>query len=375
MRVLHFYRTYFPDTVGGIEQVINQIARSTAALGIETEVLSLSRERRQETIELNGHLAHSAKLDFQIASTGFSTSAFSRFSELAGKADVIHYHYPWPFMDLVHLATRVRKPSIVTYHSDIIRQKYLFKLYKPLKQRFLASVDRIVATSPNYLETSHVLDRYRDKTTVIPIGLDKTSYPEPPPGLLTQWRARVGDRFFLFVGMIRYYKGLHILLDAVKDTGFQVVIVGSGPVENELKAQAQRLGLNNVHFLGAIPEIDKVALLRLCYGLVFPSHLRSEAFGVSLLEGAMYGKPLISSEIGTGTSYINVHQETGLVVPASDPAALRAAMQTLWNDPLLAQHLGRNAEARYWKLFTARKMAENYATLYEAVLKEKAGLA
>jgi glycosyltransferase involved in cell wall biosynthesis len=108
MRVLHFYRTYFPDTVGGIEQVINQLARGTAALGIDTEVLSLSRERRAETIELDGHLAHSAKLDFQIASTGFSTSAFSRFSQLAAKADIIHYHYPWPFMDLVHLATRVR---------------------------------------------------------------------------------------------------------------------------------------------------------------------------------------------------------------------------------------------------------------------------
>jgi glycosyltransferase involved in cell wall biosynthesis len=370
MRVLHFYRTYFPDTVGGIEQVINQLARGTAALGIDTEVLSLSRERRAETIELDGHLAHSAKLDFQIASTGFSTSAFSRFSQLAAKADIIHYHYPWPFMDLVHLATRVRKPSVVTYHSDIIRQKHLFKLYKPLKQRFLASVNRIVATSPNYLETSHVLDRYRDKTTVIPIGLDKASYPDPSPALIEQWRTRFGGRFFLFVGMIRYYKGLHILLDAVKDTEFPVVIVGSGPVENELKQQARELGLRNVHFLGAISEVDKVALLKLCYGLVFPSHLRSEAFGVSLLEGAMYGKPLISSEIGTGTSYINLHQKTGLVVPPSDPQALRAAMQTLWDNPALAQEMGGNGEARYWEYFTAQKMAQSYAELYRTVVAE-----
>jgi rhamnosyl/mannosyltransferase len=274
-------------------------------------------------------------------------------------------------MDLVHLATRVRKPSVVTYHSDIIRQKHLFKLYKPLKQRFLASVDRIVATSPNYLETSHVLDRYRDKTTVIPIGLDKASYPEPPDELVEQWRARFGDRFFLFVGMIRYYKGLHILLEAVKDTPFPVVIAGAGPVEEELKEQARRLGLSNVHFLGAIPEADKVALLKLCYGLVFPSHLRSEAFGVSLLEGAMYGKPLISSEIGTGTSYINIDQQTGIVVPPSDPGALRAAMQRLWDSPPLAQSMGRNGEARYWAYFTAKKMAESYAALYEAVVAEK----
>ena len=375
MRVLHFYRTYFPDTVGGIEQVINQLARGTAALGIETHVLSLSRERHAETIELDGHLAHSAKLNFQIASTGFSTSAFSRFSELARNVDVIHYHYPWPFMDLVHLATRVKKPSVVTYHSDIIRQKHLFKLYRPLKQRFLASVDRIVATSPNYLETSHVLDRYRDKTTVIPIGLDKASYPEPSAELIEQWRAKVGDRFFLFVGMIRYYKGLHILLEAVKDAAFPVVIVGAGPVEDELKAQAQQLGLTNVQFLGAIPEVDKVALLKLSYALVFPSHLRSEAFGVSLLEGAMYGKPLISSEIGTGTSYINIDEETGIVVPASDPPALRVAMQRLWDNPQLAQAMGRNGEARYWDRFTALKMAQSYAALYETVIAEKARVA
>jgi rhamnosyl/mannosyltransferase len=371
MRVLHFYRTYFPDTVGGIEQVINQMARGTSALGIKTEVLSLTREKRPQTIELDGHLAHSAKLDFQIASTGFSLSAFSRFAKLAARADVIHYHYPWPFMDLVHLALRVRKPSVVTYHSDIIRQKNLLKLYRPLKQKFLDSVDRIVATSPNYAMTSEVLSRYRHKISVIPIGLDKASYPVPAPELVEQWRQRVGNRFFLFVGMIRYYKGLHILLDAVRDTPFPVVIVGAGPVEEELKAQARRLGLKNVHFLGALPEVDKVALLQLCYAMVFPSHLRSEAFGVSLLEGAMYRKPLISSEIGTGTSYINVADETGLVVPPSDPGALRAAMQTLWDNPALAAGMGEKGEARYWELFTARQMACSYAALYRDVVKQR----
>ena len=160
-----------------------------------------------------------------------------------------------------------------------------------------------------------------------------------------------------------------------KTVFFPVVIFGAGPVEDELKAQAQQLGLTNVHFLGAIPEVDKVALLKLCYALAFPSHLRSEAFGVSLLEGAMYGKPLISSEIGTGTSYINIDEETGIVVPASEPPALRAAMQRLWDNPHLAQAMGRNGEARYWDRFTALKMAQSYAALYETVIAEKARVA
>lgn len=371
MRVLHFYKTSLPDSMGGVEQAIDQIARGTNKLGIKTEVLSLTQDKVTSTVETNGYLVHRTRLDFQIASTGFSASAFKRFSQLAKQVDVIHYHFPWPFMDLVHFATRVKKPTVVSYHSDIIRQKYLLKLYCPLMQRFLASVDRIVATSPNYLATSDVLDKFSDKVSVIPIGLDKSAYPKPSPDLLAKWRTQVGQRFFLFVGVIRYYKGLHILLDAIHGMDYPVVIVGSGPVETELKEHAARLGLKNIHFLGALPDEDKVALLQLCYAVAFPSHLRSEAFGISLLEGAMYGKPMISSEIGTGTSYINVNGETGLVVPSGDPAAFREAMRFLWDNPSIATEMGKRAELRYWELFTAERMAASYADLYRELLAER----
>jgi rhamnosyl/mannosyltransferase len=113
-----------------------------------------------------------------------------------------------------------------------------------------------------------------------------------------------------------------------------------------------------------VDDLDKVALLELCYAVAFPSHLRSEAFGISLLEGAMFGKPMISSEIGTGTTYINVDRETGLVVSPSDPVALRAAMRTLWDDPAMAGAMGQRAEARYRELFTSERMAASYAELY-----------
>lgn len=108
------------------------------------------------------------------------------------------------------------------------------------------------------------------------------------------------------------------------------------------------------------------------YAMVFPSHLRSEAFGISLLEGAMYGKPMISSEIGTGTSYINIHGETGLVVPPSQPAAFRQAMRWLWEHPQQAEEMGRNAEARYRQLFTAEEMGRRWSELYRELLEEKA---
>ena len=371
LRVLHFYKTSFPDTMGGIEQVISQIARGCVKSGIQVDVLSLTANKAPRTIEIDGYLAHRARLDFQIASTGFSISAFWRFYQLAKQADIIHYHYPWPFMDVVHFVTRICKPTIVTYHSDIIRQVQLNKLYRPLKRKFLGSIDRIVATSPNYLASSTILASYKDRVKVIPIGLDKTTYPEAQPEKLRFWKERIGPKFFLFVGLIRYYKGLHILLEASQGTDYPIVIVGAGPIESELKAQVAHLDLSNIHFLGFLSDEDKVALLTLSYAVVFPSHLRSEAFGVSLLEGAMYGKPLISSEIGTGTTFINIADETGIVIPPSDPKALRQAMIYLWEHPEQAVEMGQRAERRYWQLFTADQMVKSYIELYHDVIDGK----
>lgn len=368
LKVLHFYKTYFPDTYGGVEQVINQIARGSNEFGVETEVLSLSLDPQAKTIEVDGHLVHRARQDFQISSTAFSFSVVMRFLQLAKRADIVHYHFPWPFMDMVHFVTRVNKPTLVTYHSDIIRQKYLLKLYQPLMQKLLASVDRIVATSPNYLASSDVLNSFSHKVRVIPIGLDKSTYPNPSQDRLKYWQNRAGKRFFLFVGLLRYYKGLHILMEAAKGLDYPIFIIGAGPVEQKLKAQVSLLGLRNVYFLGRLSDEDKVALLTLCYCVVFPSHLRSEAFGISLLEGAMFGKPMISCEIGTGTTFINIAGETGLVVPPNDPQALRNAMSYLWEHPLEAAEMGHRAEERYWSHFTAKKMVSSYVHLYREMV-------
>ena len=333
-------------------------------------VLSLSRNNDGKVIQMDGHQSYRAKTDFEIASTPFSLSCFKRFATLAKEADVIHYQFPFPFMDVVHFATQVKKPTIVSYQSDIIRQKNLLKVYTPLRNKFLTSIDRIVTTSPNYLVTSDVLKSYSDKVSVIPIGLDKATYPAPTEEKLKYWKAQLSGRFFLFVGVLRYYKGLHILLEAAQGTDYPIVIVGAGPIEAELKIQAAQLGLINIHFFGFLANEDKFALLTLCYGVVFPSHLRSEAFGISLLEGAIFGKPMISSEIGTGTTFINISDETGLVVPPSDPLALRQAMRYLWEHPEHAAEMGRNAEARYWKYFTAEDMVTAYAKLYRELAQK-----
>lgn len=362
MKVLHVFKTYLPDTSGGIERVIFSIAEAARPLGVESEVLTLSRNASLGAVRVGSHLLHQAPLDLDIASTGLSWSVIGRFRALARGADIVHYHFPWPMMDLMQLAAPPGRPSLVTYHSDVVRQKLLRHAYAPLMHRFLAGVDRIVATSEAYVETSPVLQRYRDKVAVIPIGI--ADQPAPPEALVRQLRGRVGEGFFLFVGVLRYYKGIAFLIEAARRSGLPVVVVGDGEMRGAIEAAA----LPNLTLLGSLGDAEKAALLQLCCGFVFPSHLRSEAFGVALLEAAQAGRPMISCEIGTGTSWINRHEETGLVVPPADPAALAGAMRQLADAPERAAAMGQAARRRYEALFTADRMAAAYVDEYRRLL-------
>lgn len=371
MRVLHFFKTYYPDTTGGIEQVIFQLCQGGPALGIDNQVLALSPTPSPAHIKVADHEVTRVKENFNLASTGFSARVFGTFKEMAAEADLVHFHFPWPLMDLVHFATRHGKPSVLSYHSDVIKQRYLLKLYRPLMHAFLKDMQRILVASPNYLRTSTQLKPFADKTVVVPYGLNQAAYPEVMPATEAKWRQRVPPKFFLFVGVLRYYKGLDSLLLALEGVDYPVLILGGGPQEQELKAMAQALQLRNVQFLGRLDDEDKVCLLQLCYALVFPSHLRSEAFGISLVEASMYGKPMISCEMGTGTTFVNLHEETGLAVPPNEPPALRAAMTRLWDNPGEAERFGANAQLRFKQLFTAEHMCATTAQVYRQVLADK----
>ncbi|HEN3664107.1 TPA: glycosyltransferase family 4 protein, partial [Yersinia enterocolitica] len=339
-----------------MEQVIFQLCEGGASKGIDSTVLSLSKRSGIINKKIGTHTVYCSPVNFEAASTPFSFQAIKDFKKLAQQSDIIHYHFPFPFMDMVHFISGINKPTVVSYHSDIVKQKNILKIYTPLMNLFLGSVSRIVAASPNYVATSATLKKFSRKVSVIPYGLDEDSYPTPLPERIDFWKSKFGTRFFLFIGAFRYYKGLHILIEAAKNSSYPIVIVGAGPIESELKKQAEKLDIQNIYFLGAVSDEDKASLLSLCYAVVFPSNLRSEAFGITLLEGAMYGKPLISSEIGTGTTFINIDQQTGLVVPPSDPVALRTAMDQLWDDIELSERFGRNARNRYLENFTSEKM-------------------
>ena len=368
MNVLHVYRTYFPTTQGGLEEVIRQICANTQHHGVTSRVLSLASTPPATPLVREEATVYIEKKHLEVSSCSISLSALRTFRELVDWADIVQYHFPWPFADVLHLLGHVTKPCILTYHSDIVRQRFLSFFYTPLMNRFLAAMDRIVCTSPNYFATSPVLSRFEDKVEVIPIGLDSSAYFAEGRELQSDRVETIGPPYFLFIGVLRYYKGLHILLEAMKGAPYRVVIVGSGPTERSLKEQASSLALDNVVFAGHISDGEKISLLKNARAIVFPSYLRSEAFGVTLLEGAMFSRPLISTEVGSGTSHVNIHQETGLVVAPGSAKALRRAMDRLYEDEALARRMGEAANRRYQALFTGKLMGERYFSLYQDVL-------
>jgi rhamnosyl/mannosyltransferase len=214
MHVLHFYKNALPESYGGVEQVIDQIACGTSALGVKNTVLTLSDFPSDISFPFHGYEIFNAKRNFQIASNGFSWNSINLYRDLAAKADLIHYHFPWPFADLIHQLFSPKKPTVLTYHSDIVRQKFLLRIYRPLMQQFLKSIDHIVATSPNYLYSSSILQGLNEKTSIIPIGLNDHSYSKPDISAIRQYKKILGERFFLFIGAFRYYKGLQFLIEA-----------------------------------------------------------------------------------------------------------------------------------------------------------------
>ena len=369
MKILHVFKASLPESYGGIEFFINNLCGSLSKLGVKNKVLTLSKKPSRSPLRMKGYLVYQAKQNFYIASTGFSLTAFKKFYKLAQEVDIIHYHFPNPFADLLHLICRPQKPTVLTYHSDIVKQKLLLQIYKPLMRFFLKSVNKIIATSPKYLSSSKTLQNYSNKVSIIPCSVDYKSLHDINQKKLKYWSNRLNKPFFLFVGALRYYKGLHIALEAIVGTKINLVIAGSEGIENKLKKKAKALNIDNVSFLGFVKNQDKIALLHLCYAFIFPSHLRSEAFGLSLLEAASVGKPMISCEIGTGTSYINIDNLTGKVIEPNSPIKLQEAMNFLLENPKIALKMGQNAKKRSQELFSKEIESLNYLKIYNSLLE------
>lgn len=367
MKILHLYKSALPETYGGVETIIDILAHKQAVSGHDVDVVAVSKRARR--MNFNGYRVIMTKQLFTTHSAPFSLIYAREVIRRARRADIVHIHFPYPFADLCVLLSGCNASIVVTYHSDIIRQKLLYFAYWPLMRFFLRKkADKLVATSQNYLVTSPVLDAFKAKTDVIPLGiLDQNPlYQSKCSRLSMRGKPQLSgnETYFLFVGEFRYYKCLDVLIEAAGNVAARIVIIGSGPLEAALKSKAEKSGLKNVSFPGRLSDKEKFQYYSKAYAVVVPSCQRSEAFGITLIEGAMFGLPLISCEIGTGTSFVNIDHETGLVCPPNDPVALANAMNRLVADPDLADTFGRRARKRFEALFTAEKMTAGYDAVY-----------
>lgn len=371
MKVLNVYRTYFPDPPGGLQEAIRQICLTTSNIGVENTIFTLSPNNQPKVIEMPEATVVRDRSWMAPASCDIGgIASFKTFGRLTSEVDVLHYLFPWPFADVLHAITRPDKPMVLTYISDVVRQRWLGAAYAPLMWHTMRQARVIVANSPAYARTSSVLSHpdICGKVRVIPLGIEESSYPkEGDDTILNRLAVKVDEPYFLFIGVLRYYKGLHFLVQAAKNLGAKVVIAGSGPEAAKLQGLAARENIDNVVFSGQVSDAEKIALLKRCRALVLPSHLRSEAYGMVLVEAAMFGRPMISCEIGTGTSYVNAHEETGFVVEPESPAALALAMNTLLNDDALSDEMGVAARSRYEKLFSGPALGRAYGDLFREI--------
>lgn len=286
------------------------------------------------------------------------------------EADIVEIHHPNPMANLSYMMARPGGKLVVMYHSDIVRQQITYGLYYPWLMWMLRRADRIIVTSPNYLVSSTTLTKFRHKCAVIPLGIDLRKFERKGREReMAAIRAQYGERIMLFVGRLAQYKGLSHLLEAMKGVPGQLVIVGGGELEEELRVQTERNNLSKrVHFLGELREEQVMPFFHACDVFVLPSITRNEAFGLVQLEAMACCKPVVSTQLETGVPYVNQSGKTGIVVPPADSGALAEAMNRLLRDRDVRIRMGMEGRRRVERKFTRERMACETLQLYRELL-------
>ncbi len=367
MNILHLYKDYHP-ILGGIENHLRWLAEAQAARGHEVTVLVTNPQGMETTIrnEQGVKVIRAARLT-TLASTPLSLALPGHL--LRQHPDIVHLHFPYPLGEVSQWLLRRGRATVMTYHSDVVRQARVLRLYGPILKRILRSMDRILPTSEPYIQSSPWLRPLAEKCTVVPLAIDVDRFQRPRPHQVATIRQRFPGPLLLFVGRLRYYKGLDYLIQAMRQVEATLLIIGGGPEAARLGAMSYELGVSHrVHFLGDVGDDLLPAYYQAADIFILPSSHRSEAFGIVLMEAMAAGKPLISTELGTGTSWVNQHGETGLVVPPRDVQALTHAIQTLLADEPLRQRMGQQAQRRARQEFDLPVLVERVLRVYEDVL-------
>ena len=365
-KVLQLGKFYPPD-IGGIESVMQDICDGINARGLICDVLcsSSSYNFSYEILDSRARI-YRTKSFGKLASTSITPQMIFTLQKLIKAYDIIHLHLPDPMANLALFLSDIREKIIILHwHSDIIKQKYLLKLYSPLQSWLLQRAHSIIATSPKYALESAFLHPYRDKCVSIPIGIDDIA-PSPLESTLPQHPAQSkrGEKKIIFaLGRLAQNKGFTYLIQSAQylPDEYEIHIGGDGALHSKLEALINEHKLSHkVKLLGRITR-DKLARhYQQCHIFVLPSI--QESYGVVLLEAMSFGKPIISTKLSpSGSDYVNAHNVSGLVVPPRDPAAIAQAISEIERD---YERFSRDARARFLQLFTSEKMLDSIYELY-----------
>ena len=374
IRVLTFGRFADRD-FGGLERYVFELARALDSAARFTNIVALRGP--PPDVALAGETIYARPIATVAGIPICPSMAFHARRLHAQRAfDVVHLQFP---ADPVAHAAMAFLPSsvkrVITWHSDIVRQKTLFKIYRPFLNRLLASADAIIVPTPAHLSSSKQLESVRQssKFRVVPYGFDYSRFEQVPPAA-ERLRALHSNRLLVFaLGRHVYYKGFEYLIRGLcMAPDVHIMLGGRGPLTEALTRLARNLGVDNrIEFLGRIPEEELPAYYHACDVYCMPSDERSEAFGIVQLEAMVCGRPVVCCELANGVTWVNRHGETGLVVPPADPQALAIALQRLHHDRTLVRRLGEQARRRARQLFSLDAMSAGTLQVYRDVLKKR----
>lgn len=368
---------YYPPHVGGIEFHMRDLAEGLVThAGAQVRALVCNGAPTRVEESIGGVDVVRLPRAFEFASTpvswGFSR-AIAEESRRAGGPDVLHCHFPYPWGEISWLTSRVDMPTVVTYHSDIVRQKASLALYRPFLERFLDGVDLIIASSPNMIEHSPYLRERAHKCRHVDFGLDVERIANDEAALRRAQELRAehaGRPVVLFVGRLVYYKGVEVLVRAMASVDADLVMIGKGPLEEEIRSLVTELGLaERVRLIPSVDDDELAAWYHAADVFALPSIARSEAFGLVQIEAHAAGTPVVSTNLTTGVPYANLDGETGLIVPVGDHEAFAIALNRILSDDALRKRLGERARERALADFNIPRMVESTVAVYREAIE------
>ena len=371
MKIAHVTKYFHPHR-GGIESHVLGISEEFVARGNDVLVFTSNKPESQRREDVEGITVLRSRVFFTLFNGPFAPGIFADL--MKEDYDLIHLHLPDPFNSVFALAaSKIRgKPLFVTYHADIIKDRWYhipFKFaYWFFMYAVLSSAVRIFLTTPNYVAGSQIPNKHRRKVEIVHNFVDAERFnPELSGARIRKEYSLENKKMILFLGRLVPYKGVEYLIKAyakvkvsVKDA--VLVIAGSGPLEDELKKMACDLKAEDALFVKAaddeIPEYYAA-----CDVFVLPSVTRQEAFGIALLEAMASGKPTITTNI-SGMPY--VVGDAGITVSPRDADALSSAIIAILSDQNLAKELGKKGRERVEKEFRKEIVAEKILKAYHS---------